>query len=110
MNNQVLEPGDRLQLTAPYARSAGQGALIGSIFGVAVSDVASGAEGVFAVEGVFDITKLSTDTPAQGAKLYWDDTNKRLTTTSMSNTLVGVATRAQISGDTTARIRLGIVA
>lgn len=108
MKNEVKH-GDRLTLTAPYARSAGEGALVGSIFGVALNDVANAADGVFLIEGVFDIAK-ATGAISQGAKLYWDNTNKNLTTTASGNTLVGVATQAQLSGDATARIRLGIVA
>lgn len=105
MKNYIQE-GDTLTLTAPYARSAGEGALVGTLFGVACNDVASGSAGEFAREGVFDITALSTDTGSVGAKMYWDDTNKRLTTTATSNTLVGALTKAKASGDTTARVVL----
>ena len=109
MKNYVQD-GDTVTLVAPYAVTSGQGALVGSLFGIANADVASGAEGEFDVEGVFDVTALSTDTATQGAKLYWDNTNRRLTTTSSGNTLVGVALAAKGAGAVTARIRLGLVA
>lgn len=105
MKNYVQE-GDTLTLTAPYARNAGDGALIGAIFGVACNDVANGSSGEFAIEGVFDITALSTDTGAAGVKMYWDDANKRLTTTPTGNTLVGALTKAKANGEITARVRL----
>jgi len=108
MKNKVQE-GDILELTAPYARSAGEGALVGSLFGVAIADVANGAKGSFYTKGVFDLTKASGSV-TEGAKMYWDNTNKVVTTTSTSNTLIGCATQAQASGDATCRIRLGIVA
>jgi predicted RecA/RadA family phage recombinase len=108
MKNFVQE-GDVITLTAPYTRTSGQGALVGSCFGIATVDVTSGSAASFATKGVFDITK-ATGAITQGAKVYWDDTAKNITTTSASNTLVGVATQAQASGDATCRVRLGIVA
>lgn len=109
MKNYVQD-GDTITLPAPYAVTSGQGALIGALFGVANNTAASGDDCEFDVEGVFDITALSTDTATVGAKLYWDNTNKRLTTTASGNTLVGVAVAAKAASATTARIRLGIVA
>lgn len=101
-----VQHGDRLTLTAPAAMNSGEAVLIGKIFGVAVSNVASGADGEFDTEGVFDITALTADTATVGAVLYWDTTNKRLTTTASGNTRVGVATKVKANGETTARIKL----
>ena len=102
-----VQPGDTVTVTAPYALSAGDGCLVGTLFGVAGGTYSNGATNAELVtEGVFDITALSTDTPAQGAALYWDNSNKRLTTTSSGNTKVGVAVVAKADGATTARIRL----
>ena len=101
-----VQDGVTLLFTAPYAISSGAGALIGTAFGVACNDVANGAVGEFMLEGVFDLTALTTDVAAEGAALYWDNTNKRLTVTSSGNTKVGVAAKAKVNGDTTARIRL----
>jgi len=101
-----VQKGETITLVAPYTVVSGAGALVGSIFGVASGDVASGASGEFMVKGVFDLACLSTDTPAQGAKVYWDDTNKRCTTTSTGNSLIGVATEAKANGATTVRVRL----
>lgn len=108
MKNKIQD-GKYLVLTAPYDRSSGQGALIGALFGVAMVDVLSGADANFAIEGVFSITKAS-GAISQGAKVYWDNTNKNVTTTSSGNTLIGVAAKAALSGDATAKVLLGIVA
>lgn len=105
MKNYV-KPGEVMSLTAPYAVTSGAGLLVGSIFGVATMDAANGAAVEAQVVGVFDINKLGTDVVAQGAPLYWDDTNKRLTVTSTSNTLVGVAEAAAGNGVTEVRTRL----
>lgn len=105
MKNFVQE-GDTVTLAAPYAVASGDGLLVGSLFGIAASAAANGANVETATEGVFDITALSTDTATQGTKAYWDNTNKRITTTSTSNSLVGVFIVAKANGDTTGRVRL----
>ncbi|MDI3259478.1 MAG: DUF2190 family protein [Sinobacteraceae bacterium] len=102
-----VQTGETLTLTAPYAVSAGGGAKVGNIFGVAVDDVASGADGEFVVDdAVFDLTALSTDTFSVGDYVYWDDTNKRCTSTATGNSKIGVATAPKISGAATVRVRL----
>jgi predicted RecA/RadA family phage recombinase len=94
---------------APAAAvAAGAVALIGVRIGVAVEDVAATTSGVFYCAGVFTIPKLSTDVVAQGALLYWDNTNKRLTTTASGNTLAGRAYAAAGNGATTVQALLNI--
>lgn len=102
----LIQDGNIITIAAPYARVSGEGALVGSLFGVCTMDAASAASVDIAVTGVYDVTKLSTDVVAAGALLYWDDTNKRLTVTASTHKLVGLATRADGSGNTTARILL----
>jgi predicted RecA/RadA family phage recombinase len=107
MKNYV-QPGGTLTLTAPYAITSGNGLLVGSIFGVAAGDAASGATVEAALTGVFDLTKIGTQAWTVGAKVYWDDTNKRCTTVATDNTLIGVAVEAVAggAGDTIGRVRL----
>lgn len=106
MAKNFIQEGDNITLTAPYAVASGAGALVGTIFGVAIADVANGANGIFAREGVFALTALSTDVIAQGAKVYWDNTNKRLTGTVGTNVLVGAAVVAKANGETTCTVLL----
>jgi predicted RecA/RadA family phage recombinase len=106
MRNYVQE-GATVTAAAPYALTAGQAALVGAaLFGVASNDAGNGATVELLTEGVFDITALTTDTCSVGAVLYWDNSNRRLTTTATGNLYVGVALAAKGNGDTTARIRL----
>ena len=58
---------------------------------------------------IFDIAKATNQAAAAGARLYWDNTAKQLTTTSSGNLEVGVAIDASGTTDTTARIKLGQV-
>lgn len=105
MKNYIQE-GCTLTLAAPYQRNAGQGALIGSIFGVAKSTVANGATGEWAIEGVFELDKADSQAWTVGAKIYWDNSAKNCTTTSSANTLIGAAVEAVAS---TAGLVLGKV-
>lgn len=106
MAKTFVQPGETLTLIAPYAVSAGGGLLVGAIFAVALVDAANAAAVEAKRRGVFDIAKATGEAWTQGAKLYWDNTNKRLTTTSAGNTLVGAAAQAQASGDTIGRALL----
>jgi predicted RecA/RadA family phage recombinase len=101
-----VQDGRALTLTAPYAVLSGGGAKVGGIFGVAITSVATGEDGEFHVVGVYDLTALGTDTATVGAAAYWDDTNKRVTTTVGGNLKIGAFTQAKLNGDTTARVRL----
>lgn len=101
-----FQSGNPLELTAPYDRSSGQGLKVGVLFGVATHDVVSGQPVQCVTEGVVELPKLSTDVVTQGAALYWDDSNKRLTLTNTSNLFVGHATAAAGNGVATAFLRI----
>ena len=104
MKNSIQE-GEVLALAAPYAVASGGGALIGAIFGVAVTALANAEVGSFQLEGVYTLPK-ATGAATLGAKAYWDNTNKNVTATATSNTLIGVFVAAYASGDTSALVRL----
>jgi len=104
VKNSVQE-GDVLALAAPYAVASGGGALIGAIFGVAVTTLANAEVGSFQVEGVYTLPK-ATGAATLGQRAYWDNSAKNITATVGSNTLVGVFVAAYASGDTTANVRL----
>lgn len=106
MAKNSIQEGEVLQLTAPYQRNSGQGALIGTLFGVALVDVANGASANFATEGVWELTKNSAEAWTEGAKVYWDNTNKQCTTTVGSNTLIGCAAAAAANPSSVGRVRL----
>lgn len=103
-----IQPGRVVTVAAPYDVTAGKGLLVGSLFGVAAYDALSGANVEAVTDGIFDMLKVGSQAWSLGAKVYWDDTNKYITTTSNSNTLVGVAVVAVGSGagETTGRVRL----
>jgi predicted RecA/RadA family phage recombinase len=67
------------------------GALVGTVVGIASSDVANAARGEFDVTGIFDVPKATGTAWTEGATIYWDNTAKNFTTVSTSNTKAGVA-------------------
>ncbi|MDP9902617.1 DUF2190 family protein [Variovorax ginsengisoli] len=93
MKNYV-QAGNTLTLIALAAVASGGGHLVGTIFGVAVKDVAQGAEGEFKRDGVFELPKVSAQAWTQGAKVYWDDTAKLVTTVATNNVVIGAAALA----------------
>jgi predicted RecA/RadA family phage recombinase len=101
-----VQPGDVITVAAPYAVTSGQGVLVGSLFGVAGCDATNGANVDIVPEGVFDITANVADTGPAGTKVYWDNTNRRITTTATGNQLVGALTAAKGGSDSTARVFL----
>lgn len=101
-----VQIGDVLDYTPGTAVASGAVVVMGVRVGIAVADIAANATGAVRVKGVVELAKLSTDTQAQGALLYWDSTNSRLTTTASGNTLAGYAAKAAGNGTTTVWLHL----
>lgn len=95
------EINDGSVVVAPATRtaSAGAGMLIGTnCFGVLIADATNAVNTAVQRLGRFTMACVTTDTPAVGASLYWDNTNFRLTTTSAGNRLVGFCGTTKSSG------------
>lgn len=110
MKNYV-QPGDTVTLTVAdvtdaVAIDAGEGYLVGTLFGVAQHDVAVGASGEFATTGVFDLAKVSAQAWTVGQAIYWDASARNCTTSSSSNTLIGKAVAVAANPSSTGRVRL----
>jgi predicted RecA/RadA family phage recombinase len=94
------------RLIAPYAVSAGQGLQVGQLFGVAESDSLISVAVSVAFEGVFTLTKAASQAWTVGALVYWDNTNRNVTTTATSNLLIG---KAMVAVGSAAGETLGVV-
>lgn len=108
MQNFVSE-GITVTVPAPTGGvTSGNGYLIGSLFGVAVTTAAEAADVGLRVMGIFDLPRETGGSTAWavGDKVYWDNTNKRTTKTATSNTKIGIAVKAAADGDATGRLRL----
>ncbi|MEG3135518.1 DUF2190 family protein [Rouxiella sp. T17] len=92
---------------------SGQPVIVGSILGVACSDILAGEEGVLFMTGVFELPKVPTEAWKVGTSLFFNFTGK-LTALSKEGTdkpvwfaRAGSAWSAQIAGDANASVRLG---
>jgi predicted RecA/RadA family phage recombinase len=89
-----VQKGDTVTVAAPYDLAAGQGALVGALFGVAQNAALTGTDCELIRKGIFALKKTSAQAWATGAKLYWDNAAREVTTVANANTLIGVATAA----------------
>jgi predicted RecA/RadA family phage recombinase len=106
MAKNYVQTGENLTVPAPANIISGSGVLVGSIFGVALVSALSGEELDMSTVGVWNLPKVSAQAIAVGAKVYWDDTAKLVTTTATSNTLIGVAVTAAANPSGTVNVRL----
>lgn len=102
------QAGNVVDLTAPSGGVvSGTVYQIGQFVGVAVKTAAVGETFPLAISGVFNsLPILSTDTPAEGAFLYWDNGNSRFTTTASTHKLAAVAVEAKASGPAVIKAKL----
>ena len=108
MATNYIQEGDVLTLTPGAAVVAGVGYQFGTgLFGIAINDVASGAAGAFAIEGVWEIAKTSALAIAVGDRVFWDATNKVVNKTSTAQQCVGIAVEAAANPSATVKVKLG---
>lgn len=107
MAKNFVEEGDVLNVTAgATAIASGAVLLLGARIAIALADIPPNATGAAATTGVWQIAKLGTDVVAQGADLYWDADDSRLTVTAAGNTKAGYAFVAAGNGVTTVNIKI----
>jgi predicted RecA/RadA family phage recombinase len=106
MTTRFVSEGCVVDHTPTVAVANGRMVVIGAKVALALVDIAANTTGSAQVAGVFSYPKLSTDVVAQGALLYFDSANNRLTTTVGSNVLAGWAWDAAGAGTTSANILL----
>lgn len=105
-----IQPGNTVSLIAPSGGVvSGNGYLIGALFVVALHSAAAGAAFEGVTEGCFTLAAEgagSGQAIAQGALVYWDNTEKRCTATATNNTKIGCAITAKITTATAVDVRL----
>ena len=96
-----------IDYTPTSAVTAGDVVVLGSIVGVAVTDIAANAKGALVIDGVFKVPKI-TGAITVGSKIYWDPAGSPVTgdassgaatTTAGSLKVMGYAVAAAASGD-----------
>tara|TARA_R110002073_G_scaffold120601_1_gene262646 strand:- start:19895 stop:20233 length:339 start_codon:yes stop_codon:yes gene_type:complete len=102
----MVQDGRLLTVTAPATIVSGQFVKVGSIFGVAQSDAASGADVVIDTQGVYTLPKNAPLVISAGDPVYWDVADAEFNKTALANWYCGVCAVAALSADTTVAIRL----
>ncbi|RWX72584.1 DUF2190 family protein [Mesorhizobium sp. M2A.F.Ca.ET.039.01.1.1] len=102
-----IQPGEILTMVAPAGGvTSGDLVIIGSIFGVATTSAAAGAEFELKTGGVSEFPKTAAQAWAAGDPIYFDNVNKVMTSVSAGNTKVGVAVEAAANPSGKGRVRL----
>ena len=83
---------------------ADRGVIIGTLFGVAITDAAAGEPVELCYQGVVEIAKTSALAIGVGDRLFWDDTNKVVNKTTTAQQQVGVAVAAAANPSATVKM------
>ncbi|WIY52455.1 DUF2190 family protein [Devosia sp. YIM 151766] len=107
-----LAHGDVIEITATADIKSSEGVVVGTIFGVAMNDIANGEKGPIKLSGVYDLPKAGSQAWTEGAAVHWDAGNKRCTTAATGNRLIGCAIEAVGGGAglTAGKVRLNGIA
>jgi predicted RecA/RadA family phage recombinase len=105
------QKGEVLDITLTGDKAVGDVIVLGdSMIGVTASAGLSGETIAVEVEKVWTINAKTADAISIGDFLYWDATNKELTTTATDNTKAGVAVSAKgatVAGTVNIKINVG---
>ena len=102
-----IQKGSVVSLTAPAAVIGGALVKVGVLCGVAVHDAASGAKVEVALDGVFDLVKVSAQAWTEGAAIYMvPGTGLATTAATAGNLLIGAAVAAAANPSATGLVRL----
>lgn len=104
-----VRPGISVEFTAPSGGvTSGVGVLIGSLLVIPQVSAAQGERFNGITQGIVSHGKAASQAWTEGAKVYWDNTNKVFTTSSSGNTLAGCAAAAvgNEAGETTGSVFL----
>lgn len=72
LSTNYIQDGDVIQYTAGATHAAGDVIKMGGTLGVALVDLVSGQTGSVAIQGVFELPKVTGAVIAQGESLVWD--------------------------------------
>jgi predicted RecA/RadA family phage recombinase len=106
MNN-FVGPGNIIPFTvAGVAAVSGAAVKKGDLLYIPQTAGAVGAVIPGAIEGVFDVAKVSAQAWTEGQQINWDDTAKLFTSVTTGNFRAGTAVRVEANPTATGRVRL----
>lgn len=106
-----IQKGDIISVPAPAGGvAAGEGAIIGNIFGIATYSAVLGEPVELATIGVYQLPKATAAVLTVGARVAWDNTAKNINVQGAGRFPVGVATEVAGNGTASVAVRLDGVA
>ena len=106
-----IQKGDVITVAAPAGGiGAGEGVIVGNIFGIAAQAAAVGDPVELATTGVYQLPKATAAVLTVGTRVSWDNTAKNINAPGAGRFPVGVATEATGNGITSVAVRLDGVA
>jgi len=103
-----IQPGNHVTVICPSGGTvSGRGVIIGTLFGVAITDASAGDAVELCVQGVVEIAKTSALAISVGDRLFWDDTSKVVNKTAAAQVCVGVAVADAVNPSPTVLMLLG---
>ena len=107
MKAKFIQDGLSIDITAgENGIAAGDIVINGTLIGVAKTDIAAGAVGAIATEGVYAVKKAASVAFTVGAKVYYNVEGGNATAAE-TDTLIGVATAAAGAGDEAVIVKIG---
>ena len=109
MKNEVQSHGDYIEITAGATIASGDLVQFGSLHGVAVADIANGANGIICRKGIYTVPKLtgaSGDACTAGGPVYFSSGSVSGSDSSGTRKLVGYAMAAANQAATTVNVLL----
>lgn len=102
-----IQKGDVITVSAPTGGiAAGEGTIIGNIFGIAAYAAAVGELVELATIGVYQLPKATAAVLTVGARVAWDNSAKNINVPGTGRFPVGIATEAAGNGITSVAVRL----
>ena len=106
MARNYVNPGEHITFTAAADVASGDGVAIGILLGVALGAVATAAQGTAAIEGAWDLPKLSTAVITEGAPLIWDvSAGQFIVASAATGDLLNCAVALEAAGNGTTTVR-----
>ena len=102
-----IQKGDIITVPAPAGGiAAGEGAIIGNIFGIAAYAAAVGEPLELSTIGVYQLPKATAAVLTVGTRVAWDNTAKNINVPGTGRFLVGIAAEAAGNGIISVAVRL----
>lgn len=108
MSRNFVYDGEHFNYTAGGTVTNGDLVPMTDMVGLALAPATSGVVIAVRTEGVAELTKVTGDTITQGQIVYWDNSAKKITTTSSGNTRAGKAYAAAGNGVTKVMVKLNV--